>query len=68
MRAGAILYGSRARGTHRPDSDADVLVLLRGEHRRFVTTKLELVDLAYDVLLSPRLLPAQAASAGRGPT
>ena len=30
--AGAIVYGSRARGTHRPDSDADVLVLLKGEH------------------------------------
>ena len=27
--AGAIVYGSRARGTHRPDSDADVAVLLR---------------------------------------
>ena len=24
--AGALLYGSRARGTHRPDSDADVAV------------------------------------------
>lgn len=28
--AEAILYGSRARGTHSPDSDADVAVLLRG--------------------------------------
>ncbi len=27
--AGAIVYGSRARGTHRPESDADVAVLLR---------------------------------------
>ncbi len=26
--AGAIVFGSRARGTHRPDSDADVAVLL----------------------------------------
>ena len=26
---GAIVYGSRARHTHRPDSDADVAVLLR---------------------------------------
>lgn len=27
---GVILYGSRARGDHRPDSDADVLVVLSG--------------------------------------
>ena len=32
--AGAVLFGSRARQTHRPDSDADVLVLLRGAHRK----------------------------------
>jgi predicted nucleotidyltransferase len=49
--AGAILYGSRARGTHRPDSDADVVVLLRGEHRRVLPTTLAMSDLAYDVLL-----------------
>lgn len=49
--AGAILYGSRARGTHQPDSDADVAILLRGEHQRFVTTKLAMADTAFDVLL-----------------
>ncbi len=49
--AGAILYGSRARGTHRPDSDADVAVLLRGEHQRLLPTTLALADVAYDVLL-----------------
>jgi predicted nucleotidyltransferase len=27
----AYLYGSRARGEHRPDSDVDVLVVVRGE-------------------------------------
>lgn len=48
---GAILYGSRARGDHRPDSDADVMVLLDGEHQRFLATKLAMTDLAYDVLL-----------------
>ncbi|MGH8226465.1 MAG: nucleotidyltransferase domain-containing protein [Steroidobacteraceae bacterium] len=48
---GAILYGSRARGTHRPDSDADVLVLLKGLHGKFVRVKLEMTDVAYDVLL-----------------
>lgn len=49
--AGAILYGSRARGTHQPDSDADVAILLRGEHQRFITTKLAMADTAFDVLL-----------------
>jgi predicted nucleotidyltransferase len=52
---GAILYGSRARGDHRPDSDADLMVLLEGEHERFVPTKLALTDLAYDVLLETGL-------------
>ena len=47
----AILYGSRARGTHQPDSDADVAVLLRGRPGEFVATKLAMADVAYDVLL-----------------
>ncbi len=49
--AGAVLYGSRARGTHRPDSDADVAVLLRGERQRLLPTTLAMADVAYDVLL-----------------
>lgn len=49
--AGAVLYGSRARGTHRPDSDADVAVLLKGEHQRVLPTTLAMADVAYDVLL-----------------
>ena len=49
--AGAIVFGSRARGTHRPDSDADVAVLLNGEHQRFLTTKLAMADVAFEVLL-----------------
>ena len=49
--AGTIVFGSRARGTHRPDSDADVAVLLSGEHQRFLTTKLAMADVAFDVLL-----------------
>jgi predicted nucleotidyltransferase len=52
---GAILYGSRARGDHTPDSDADLLVLLEGEHLRFLPTKLAMTDLAYDVLLETGL-------------
>jgi len=49
--AGAILFGSRARQTHHADSDADVAVLLRGAHQRFLPTKLAMADLAFDVLL-----------------
>lgn len=49
--AGAILYGSRARGTHRADSDADVVVLLKGERQRMLPTTLAMADVAYDVLL-----------------
>jgi predicted nucleotidyltransferase len=48
---GAILFGSRALGTHQPDSDADVAVLLSGEHGRFLPTKLAMADIAFDVLL-----------------
>lgn len=46
-----ILFGSRARGTHRADSDADVAVILDGEPQRFVATKLDMSDIAYDILL-----------------
>ncbi|HEX5393789.1 MAG TPA: nucleotidyltransferase domain-containing protein [Rhodocyclaceae bacterium] len=49
--AGAILFGSRARKDHHPDSDADVAVLLHGSPGKFVATKLDMADVAYDVLL-----------------
>lgn len=49
--AEAILFGSRARGDFLPDSDADVVVLLRGEPGKLVPTKLQMSDIAYDVLL-----------------
>lgn len=49
--AEAILFGSRARGDFSPESDADVAVLLRGTPGKFLPTKLEMSDIAYDVLL-----------------
>ncbi len=49
--AGAILFGSRARRNHRPDSDADIAVLLHGRPGKFIATKLAMADIAYDVLL-----------------
>jgi predicted nucleotidyltransferase len=49
--AGSLLFGSRARQNHRADSDADVAVLLRGAHEAFLKTKLDMADIAFDVLL-----------------
>lgn len=54
--AEVIVYGSRARGTHRPDSDADVAVLLRGNHQRLLTVKRDMADAAFDVLLETGIL------------
>ena len=47
----ALLFGSRARRTHRADSDVDVAVLLAGPRGRLMDTSLELADIAFDVLL-----------------
>jgi predicted nucleotidyltransferase len=52
----AILFGSRARHTHRPDSDADIAVLRHGPRGQFLDTKLALADIAYDVLLETGVL------------
>ena len=49
--AGVIVYGSRARGTHSSDSDADVAVLMNGERQSVLPTTLAMADVAYDVLL-----------------
>lgn len=54
--AGAILYGSRARATNRPDSDADLVVLLRGTPQRFIDVKLDMADVAFDAMLETDIL------------
>ena len=46
-----IVFGSRARGTHRPDSDLDVAVLLKSETQRALPTTLAMADVAFDELL-----------------
>ena len=48
---GLLLFGSRARHTQHTESDADVAVLLDGEPKNFIATKLMLDDIAYDILL-----------------
>ncbi len=46
-----VLFGSRARGDMRPDSDADVAVIIKDEDWRFWPEKRVLAGLAYDVLM-----------------
>jgi predicted nucleotidyltransferase len=48
---GAILFGSRAKGEFRADSDADIAVVLPGNRGQFMAAKLALADMAFDVLL-----------------
>jgi hypothetical protein len=48
---GGVVFGSRARGDYRADSDADLAVLLPGDHGSTVNTMLEMIDAAYEVEL-----------------
>ncbi len=52
----AILFGSRARGDHNPDSDLDLALLLKGERRDIFDTKLDLAGIAFDVLIETGIL------------
>ena len=53
---GLILFGSRARQTHRSDSDADVVVLLNGHGEKSMATRLDMADIAFDVLMETGVL------------
>ncbi len=55
----------RARGGHGPDSDLDLAVVLNGPRGDFIDTKLDMVGLAFDVLLQTGLL-VQAFPMGDG--
>lgn len=55
-----ILYGSYARGDYTPDSDVDIMILVRGiapeelwKYRDAITAKSSELGLAYDVLITP---------------
>jgi len=54
--AEARLFGSRARGDHSPESDADLAIILKGPRRPFLPVKHAMVDLAYDIMLETGLL------------
>jgi len=53
---GAILFGSRARRNHRPDSDADIVVQLHGAHGDRVDAAIAMAGIAFDVLLETGIL------------
>ncbi len=54
-----ILFGSKARGDSRPDSDIDILIIADDDDWRFshaVSKLAARVSLDYDVLLGPRVI------------
>lgn len=54
--AGAVVFGSRARGEARPNSDADVAVLLHGTPGRRVDQAMKMAGIAFDVMLETGIL------------
>jgi predicted nucleotidyltransferase len=52
----AILFGSRARRTHTIDSDADIAVVLKGEHSRRSAAAIDMAGIAFDVMLETGIL------------
>ncbi|RDJ22850.1 nucleotidyltransferase domain-containing protein [Bosea caraganae] len=48
--AGVYLFGSRARRDHRPDSDADIAVVLTSFQGTALDEKMRLVDLGFEAL------------------
>jgi predicted nucleotidyltransferase len=53
---GLILFGSRARGDHSADSDADVAVVLAGPIDRAFPIKCAIIDDTYDLFLESKIL------------
>lgn len=53
---GAFLFGSRARGDARSNSDTDIAVLLHGQTGRRLEETLCLADIAFEVMLETGVL------------
>jgi predicted nucleotidyltransferase len=51
-----IMFGSRARGDHGPDSDLDLAVVLHGRHGDVSDTRLDMAGIAFDVMMETGLL------------
>ncbi len=54
--AEAVLFDSRAHRTHRPGSDADIAVVLRGPHGQRADIAINMAGIAFDVTLETGLL------------
>jgi DNA invertase Pin-like site-specific DNA recombinase len=51
-----IVFGSRARGDHRPDSDADLAVVLKGKRGDRWAISRDMAGIAFDVMLETGVL------------
>lgn len=51
-----LVFGSRARGDHRPDSDADLAVILEGEPGDRYEVSGDMAAIAFDVMLETGIL------------
>ena len=49
----AIIFGSRARGDHRPDSDLELAIVLNENRGNFINVKLNMAGFAFDILKEP---------------
>ena len=50
------LYSAAARGAHKADSDADLAVILRGDHGDHYKVSHEMAGIAFDVMLETGVL------------
>ena len=51
-----IIFGSRARADHGPNSDLDLAIVLNGTRGNFLDVKLDMAGLAFDVLMETGVL------------
>ena len=52
----SLVYGSRARGDHTPDSDTDIAVILRGQPGDRCRVGMEMAGIAFDAMRESGLL------------
>jgi uncharacterized protein len=52
----AIVFGSRARGSHSDGSDADIAVVLNGPHGQRSSVAIDMAGLAFDAMLETGVL------------